>query len=223
MSTEVPAGHLPAETYLSHPRCPCSRGFLNRESQVRFLPGARDLPAQTPSSSHRGGRCWTHFGPTEPLSPLLAERLIGGAGSRTSHGRHHRRVCVHRETMCCCGQVACSRPSRARRPRAAASRARVKGRGSACAAARARRRRGESPPRPSMAIAARRSRCRTRDQAGSTRRAAPASARPAPGGVGARTLRRISWAVPLCAVTQSPDRVSQRWFAVRRGLRFGLA
>jgi hypothetical protein len=73
------------------------------------------------------------------------------------------------------------------RLKAAASPARVGGRGTACAAARARRRRGGSPPRPSMAIAVRRSRRRTRDQAGSTRRAAPSSARSAPGGVGAGT------------------------------------
>jgi hypothetical protein len=64
---------------------------------VRFLPGARHLPAQTPSPTTRGGRCWTRFGPTASLSPFLAEQLIGEVGSRASHGRDHRRVCVHRE------------------------------------------------------------------------------------------------------------------------------
>ena len=41
-STRALPEPLPAETYLSRIPSVCSRGFLNRESQVRFLPGARD-------------------------------------------------------------------------------------------------------------------------------------------------------------------------------------
>jgi hypothetical protein len=34
-----------------------SSGFLNRVSEVRFLPGAPALHAETPSPAIRGGRC----------------------------------------------------------------------------------------------------------------------------------------------------------------------
>jgi hypothetical protein len=40
-SIEVHAAPLPAETSLSRTPSSCSRGFLNRVSQVRFLPGAQ--------------------------------------------------------------------------------------------------------------------------------------------------------------------------------------
>jgi hypothetical protein len=44
MSTEVPGVPLPARTYLSGPPSPCSREFLNRVSEVRFLPGHQIQP-----------------------------------------------------------------------------------------------------------------------------------------------------------------------------------